>query len=233
MIVLCISSLAIITKDLLALFQLLIITILISLSFGLDFNRIIKPLKRLFYVIVGIALVQSIFSTAGRGLISLGGFNILTTYGVQKGLEFILRMMIIIFSATLLASSNAREIIQGFVQWGMPYELAFMVATGIRFLPIMTEEVKDSLTAIQLRGIDLNQINLKKRLHIYSYLFSPIILGSLWKAEKLSMSIEMRAFRAYDKRTSYMTLKMSSLDYLISFISIVFTLIFALNHLIL
>ncbi len=207
------------------------VTILISLCFGVDFKKHAKALKRLFYLIVGIAMVQSIFSQAGREIITLGGFHILTSYGLEKGLAFVLRIMIIVFSASLLATSNAREIIQGFVQWGMPYELAFMVATAIRFLPIMTQEIKDSLTAIQLRGMELDKIPIKKRLHIYSYLFTPIILGSLWKAEKLSMSIEMRGFRAYNTRTSYMTLKMSSLDYVISSISLVSALLFAVYYL--
>lgn len=229
-IVLCLSTLSIIVKDLIFLGIVLLATILISMLFNVDLKGSIRKLKRLIYVLVGIAIIQSLFSTEGIDLIAIGKLSILTTIGLKKALEFILRMMIIVFSSTILITSNSREIIQGFVQWGMPYEIAFMVAIGIRFLPTMTEEIKDSLIAIQLRGIELDKIPLKNRIHIYSYIFTPIVVGSISKAEKLSMAIEMRAFRAYDKRTSYMTLKMYKLDYIIIFMSIIFTILFMIFY---
>lgn len=229
-IVLCVSTLGIIVKDLIALSQILLVTILMSFGFGVDLRRTIRKLKRLIYVLLSIAIVQSVFSTEGSNIIAIGRLTILTTHGLQRGLEFILRMMIIVFSASLLTTSNSREIIQGFVQWGMPYDMAFMVAVGIRFLPIMTEEIKDSLIAIQLRGIELDNIPIKERLHIYSYIFTPIVIGTISKAEKLSTAIEMRGFRAYDNRTSYMTLKMSTLDYKILFASIVATVLFIIYY---
>ncbi len=92
-----------------------------------------------------------------------------------------------------------------------------MVSIGIRFLPILTREIKDSMVAIQLRGIEIEKIPLKKRLYIYSYLFTPILVSTIIRAQKLSMSVEMRGFRAYEQRTSYMVLKMSYIDYLIIF----------------
>lgn len=230
-IVLCLSTLGIIVKDLLSLGTILLATILISMWFQVDLGGSVKKLKRLIYVLVAIAVVQSVFSTDGNNLIAIGRFTILTTNGLRKGLEFILRMMIIVFSATLLTTSNSREIIQGFVQWGMPYEIAFMVAIGIRFLPILTDEIKDSLIAIQLRGIELDNIPMKKRIHLYSYIFTPIVVGTISKAEKLSTAIEMRGFRAYDNRTSYMTLKMSPLDYVMLFTSITLTVLFMISYL--
>lgn len=229
-IVLSLSTLSIIVKDPVFLGIILLAAILVSVLFSADFKGTIKKTKGLIYLLIGMALVQSIFSKGGTSLIVIGNFNILTTEGLEKSLEFILRMMTILFSATILATSNPREIIQGFVQWGMPYEIAFMVAIGIRFLPILSEEIKDSIVAIQLRGIEFEKIPMKKRIHIYSYIFTPVILGSISKAEKLSMSMEMRGFRAYDSRTSYMTLKMRYFDYIIIFLSVLLTILFLLIY---
>ena len=222
-IVMCISTLGIIIKDSLPLFLILILTILIAKLFKVNLKRSFKKTKRLIYVVILIAIIQSIFSTEGRILLSAGNFIILNTTGLAKSMQFILRMMIIIFSVTIIATSNSREIVQGFVQWGLPYDIAFMVALGIRFLPLLTEEIKDSLTAIQLRGIEINNIPIRKRISLYSYIFTPILVGTILKAEKLSIAIEMRGFRAYDNRTSYLVLKMSKIDYLIISISVFFT----------
>ncbi|HSH34824.1 energy-coupling factor transporter transmembrane component T, partial [Schnuerera sp.] len=190
--VLCISTLGIIIKDIFYLFFVLGLTILIAKFFNVNLKRSFKKIKRLLYVIIVIAIVQSIFTTEGKSLFSIGHIVVLSTSGLEKGFQFILRMMIIIFSATIITTSNSRKIIQGFVQWGLPYDIAFMVAIGIRFLPILTEEIKDSLTAIQLRGIEIENLPMKKRISIYSYLFAPILTGTILKAEKLSIAIEMR-----------------------------------------
>lgn len=222
-IVLCLSTLAIFIKDILLLSGVLLVTIIISLFFKIDLLQVLKKLRRLLYVLLAIAIVQSMFSTGGQVLIGIGKLTILTTVGLQKGLEFIIRIMIIISSATIITTSNSREIIQGLVQWKLPYEIAFMVSIGIRFLPILTEEIKDSVVAIQLRGVEIEKIPLKKKFYVYSYLFTPILVSTIIKAQKLSMSIEMRGFRAFEQRTSYMILKMSYVDYLIIFFSFLCT----------
>ena len=223
-IVLCISTLAIVMKDIYNLIMVLILSVVIAKFFKVDLKRSFKKVKGLLYLFIGIAIIQSIFSPKGQVIISIGNFIFLTTGGLKKGLQFFSRMMIIIFSATIITTSSSREIIQGFVQWGLPYDIAFMVALGIRFLPILTEEIKDSLIAIQLRGVEINNIPIKQRINLYSYIFTPILVGTISKAEKLSTSIEMRGFRAYDDRTSYLVLKMSKWDHIVIFTSIIFTI---------
>ncbi len=225
-IVLCLSTLAIFVKDILFLSGILLITVIISLIFKINMLQIFEKIKRLLYVLLAIAIVQSVFSTEGQTLIGIGKLSILTTVGLQKGLEFIIRIMIIILSATIITTSNSREIVQGLVQWKLPYEIAFMASIGIRFLPILIEEIKDSLVAIQLRGVEIEKIPFKKRFYVYSYLFTPILVSTIIKAQKLSISIEMRGFRAYETRTSYIILKMSYVDYLIIFSSLLCSSIF-------
>lgn len=229
-IVLCISTLGIFIRDIPTLALILLMTIFISLGFKVDIRRSFRKIKRLLYVLVAIAIIQSIFSQEGIPLIQFGKLTILTTIGLEKGLEFIIRMMIIIFSATIFTTSNSREIVQGLVEWKMPYEIAFMVSLGIRFLPMLTEEIKDSIVAIQLRGIELRKIPARERIRVYSYIFMPIVVSTISRAEKLSISIEMRGFRAFDHRTSYLKLKMSTLDYILILISVIVSVIFMLIY---
>ena len=65
---------------------------------------------------------------------------------------------------------------------------------------------------------------------MYSYIFTPILVATISKAEKLSIAIEMRGFRAYDNRTSYLTLKMSGVDYLIIIMSTIFTITYIIFY---
>lgn len=223
-IVLCISTIAIIIEDTLDFTVILLITIGIAKSLNINLGKSLKKVKGLIYALFGIIIIQSIFLSEGETIFSLGNLIVLTTGGLTKGLQFFLRMMIVIISATIMTTSNYREIIQGLVQWKLPYDIAFMVAIGIRFLPILKDEIKESLLAIQLRGVEIHNIPIKQRINLFSYLFSPIIVGTILKAERLSMAIEMRGFRAYDSRTSYLQLEMSKLDYIIILISLIVTI---------
>lgn len=223
-IVLCISTLAVIIQNVYILGAVFVATLIIAWLFKGDLFSAVKRLKKIIWVVVMIAVVQSIFSSSGDALLAFRNVTILSTGGIIKGFEFVLRMLIVVFSALIITTSNSREIIQGLVQWKTPYEIAFMVSIGIRFLPMLTEEIKDAVTAIQLRGIPLDKIPLSKKIKIYSYIFMPVVAGTIIKAQKLSIAMEMRGFRAYSHRTSYMTLEMSRVDYIVTSLSILATL---------
>ena len=70
----------------------------------------------LLYIVVFIAVMQSVFTPGGQVLISGGGIHLLTVGGLKAAGEFILRMLIIITAAGLLSTSNNREIMQGLIQ---------------------------------------------------------------------------------------------------------------------
>lgn len=219
--VLVLSSWAVFFQNIKVLTIVLFLTILTSLILKCNLLGVYKKAKRLIKLMIIIAIAQSIFNKNGQTILSMNNFTLLTYEGLEKAIEFILRVGIIITSASIVVTSNYREIVQGLVQWKVPYEIAFMVSVAIRFLPIFSGELKDAVTAIQLRGIELEKIPLRKKIGIYSYLLMPIISSVIIKAKELSMSMEMRAFGIYPKRTSYMTLKMKKIDYIIISISLV------------
>lgn len=220
-IILVLSSLALIYDDVIILLLILFVSFLISILMKSNLTDVVFKLKKIIILMFSIAVVQSLFVKIGNPILKLGSITIITDYGIIKALEFILRISIIIVSATILATSTSREIVQGLVQWKCPYEIAFMVSIAIRFLPIFKEEMTDMVVAIQLRGIDFKKIKFRQKIEVYRYIMLPIVTNSILKARDLSSSMEMRAFRAYSTRTSYMVLKMRKFDYIIISLSFV------------
>lgn len=214
-IVIILSTLAITYNDIQHLLVILIISIIISFFMQSSLISILARMRKLVGVMLAIAAVQSLFIRTGNPLINIWGIILLTDYGLIKSLEFFLRLGIIIVSAAIITTSTSREIIQGLVQWHCPYEIAFMVSTAIRFLPVFKEEMFDMVIAIQLRGIDFKKVKLNQKLKIYKYILVPIVINSILKAKELSVAMEMRGFRAYPSRTSYRMLKMQVIDYII------------------
>lgn len=214
-VVLCVSTLAVFIQNIYILFSVFCFTILIAALIGRNLLFVIKKMGKIWYLFLIIVVVQSIFIHSGENLVRIGNFSLVTLGGLLLGIEFILRIFIIVSSATILSTSSSREIIQGMVQWKIPYEISFMVSVAIRFLPVFSRELKDVVTAVQLRGIDLYRIRVRKRLKIYYFIFNPVVIGAIRKAQQLSTAMETRAFRAYPNRTSYLVLKMTYIDYLI------------------
>ena len=220
LLVLCLSTPAVLIQDPYILAGVLIISIIISILLRTGLKRVLKSLSRIWYIFFTLIIVQSIFTGSGKELLSIGGFTLLTGGGIIKGVEFMLRLLIIIVSATIMATSNQREIVQGLNQWKVPYEISFMVSIAIRFLPMLAAEIKNTLIAIQLRGIDPRKLKFLKRMKLYRYIFGPILINTVKKAQKLSIAMEARAFRAYPERTSYLILRFTGIDYLMISISL-------------
>ncbi len=227
-IVLLLSTLALIYDHISMLFIILLISISISLLIKNNVAVVFFKLKKVFILMVFIAIAQSMLIKTGQPILKFHNIVIVTDYGILSALQFILRISIIVVSATIITTSTSREIVQGLVQWKCPYEIAFMVSIAIRFLPILKEEMSDMIIAIQLRGIDLKKVKFKKKIKIYKYIMLPIVTNSILKARELSLAMEVRGFRAYSTRTSYMVLKMNKIDYIIIASSIVVTTILIL-----
>jgi len=191
---------------------LLLLAVLCAALLGVGLRRFFWSLRRLWQVAVAIALLQSVFTPSGTVLVALGSIPLLTDGGLFKGLLVLFRLALFIAGGAMFLVYPQRALIQAMVQVRLPYEAAYMISVGLRFIPQMREELKDSLTALQLRGVVIEELKLRKRLSLYSYLLLPVVAASLQNARELAMSMEMRAFRAMRERTSYYTLSLGRKD---------------------
>lgn len=221
---LSISTVAVFLNSLVLLSLLCIISL--SVSFLLDGLKWRKwrKIKGILYVVIFVSVWQSILSPSGICFFQIGSLRIVTEGGLVLGASILLRMIVILSSGMILSTCKANKMIQGMVQWKVPYEIAFMTTAAIRFLPLLMEEMKDSLTAIQLRGVVLDKIGIRKRLKVYTYLLLPVVASTLKKAEELTLSMETKGFRANPERTSRSLLILSKQDYVWIVLSIVMAL---------
>lgn len=210
--VLVLSGYGVVVRDVRLMAALLVLAMICAAATGVGYRRLFGSLKRLWQLVVAIALMQSIFAPEGAVLITIGSFPLLTLGGLLKGLLVLFRLSLFIIGGAMFTPYSQRALIQALVQIRLPYEAAYMISIGLRFIPQMREELRDSLIALQLRGVVIEKLKLRKRLSLYSYLLLPAVAGSLQNARELSMSIDMRAFRAMRGRTSFYTLELKRAD---------------------
>jgi energy-coupling factor transport system permease protein len=149
--------------------------------------------------------------------------------GIAGGLLFSIKFLIIILSTIIFSmSTSPRELVSSLVKLKVPYEIAFMLTLAIRFVPVITKEFNHVIEAQKARA---HKIRFSVRHPIESAkTFIPILIPTLMilfkKSLDLSLSIEARAFRASNKRTSPPRLKLKIKDYLAILVLIIGIIIF-------
>ncbi len=209
----CFSTMGVLIETVWLLAVVFAAVVLFSMALKADMMMLVRRLKGLLLFIIVIAFLQSIFNPTGETLVRIGDISIVTTGGLLMAAGTLLRIGTVIASASVFTLTTSRCMIQGLVQLRLPYEFAFMASVALRFLPVFTEEFRDAVTAIQLRGVDLKKIRLREKLGLYAAIITPTIYSAVDKAQKLSYAMELRAFRAYPGRTSRFVLHMSTTDY--------------------
>ncbi|MCL2201912.1 MAG: energy-coupling factor transporter transmembrane protein EcfT [Oscillospiraceae bacterium] len=211
---LILSSFAVIIRESLVLMAIqVLIGFIFALAINVDFRMMFRRLKRLWQALILVSILRSIFMPSGLILLEIAGLPIITLGGIQIGVLVLLRLALFIMSGAMFTCFTVRVLIQGMVQIKMPYEVAYMISVGVRFVPQLAQELKDSLTALQLRGIVIEELKLRKKLALYTYLILPVVVSSMQNAKELAMSMEMRAFRAQRVRTSFFELSFNRRDY--------------------
>ncbi len=221
LIVILLSSLIIVLTNIYAMISVFLIQVSVAVYLGADIEKIIKKLHRFLKIFVFLIVIQSVFNQQGVPYITVGNVKLITDVGIRLGISYLLRLFSILLSGAVLLTSKQKELIQALIEFKVPYDLAFMSLIGIRFLPLLMNQMQDTFIAIQLRGIDINSLKLSERVNMYAYIFSPVIVSTLKKAKNLSMSVEMRGFRVKDSRTSLIELEMNKKDYLLLSILVV------------
>jgi energy-coupling factor transport system permease protein len=225
-IIICITTLALIYNTPGRLLWLLTGTIILLLLFRVDLSGIWRLLRKLLPLILALFLVQVVFMRGGQVILSVGPVPLITEKGLEAGASVALRIGIVCVVGLLLASSsNSRDFILGLVQWKVPYEIAFMVSVTIRFLPLLREETSNMITAVQLRGVELKKVAWREKIDLYRSLFFPIVYGITLKAQQLSLAMEARCFRIYSRRTYLRKLKLTVTDYVLIFFFVIITLV--------
>jgi len=227
---LVLSTLAILVQDIVSLFGLFLCTLVFLAFFKVNIWALYPRIKKFLPLFLGLLVIQSIFSPSGMTLISVAGIKIITYGGIEKGITVVLRLFVVISAAMILTTSSAEKIILGLVKLRIPYEIAFMVLLAIRFLPVLVEEFTDVMTAIQLRGVEIEKIPLSKKLRVYTYILMPVVAGAIIRAKKTAIAMEARAFRAYPKRTYINDLTITRRDYLIIMFFLIFGIVFYLIY---
>lgn len=158
--------------------------------------RILAPIIIILFLIHGFLNPNNQTTLFSLGPLSLGA----------EGLEYAALVAIRLTAAlavsfVLVMSTHPGHLVQGLVDTGMPYGLAYLLGSPLLLLPRMADRVNVVRAAQQSRGLETRG-NIFQRAKALLPLAAPFILGALVDVEERALALEVRGFNAPFPKTS-------------------------------
>lgn len=95
----------------------------------------------------------------------------------------------------IISTTDPTYMAKGLRKLKMPIEIVFMALAGLRFVPIVTEQIFNILDAQTVRGLG------KSRLQRVKLLMMPLFISSLRRTRTMGLACEARGFGAHKWNT--------------------------------
>lgn len=179
------------------------VTIFVIAKFGAGLSTI-KLLKTTAIVGIGsifIVVFQSLLYPGQTVIFRFGPIHP-TWEGVKIGLAIGLRLLSVVATSVVIArTTDPRDIYLTMIKLGLPYRVAHMLFTALRFIPMMQYEATVILEAQRVRGIAKEKGGLKNFLERMRKFLIPLLAVGVRRADQAAIAAEVRCFGLYKERT--------------------------------
>ncbi|WP_221033125.1 energy-coupling factor transporter transmembrane component T family protein [Actomonas aquatica] len=126
---------------------------------------------------------------------------------IGKSLTFILLVPLCVFT------TDPNHLVVSLVRLGLPYKLAFVMTSTLRFFPLIFDEIQAVIRTQRLRGFAPEDLSAVQRLKIYAKVAVPVILGALHKAQQTEVVLQAKGFSGSAQRTYLHRAELGGRDY--------------------
>ena len=190
-----------------------------------SFIRVLLPIMGFLFV------VQAIFYPGNvplvKPLIPIGrGYGQITQDGILFALLLALRLMAMIIMLPLVNfTTPVQNFALGMVKMGMPYKLAYTMTTALNLVPILQVETGVIVDAQRLRAMQsFENGKVTDKLKAYPALVTPLVIGSMRRAQLMAVAMDSRAFGASVSRTYLEDIILHPRDWVFISLTVLFTM---------
>jgi energy-coupling factor transport system permease protein len=200
----------------------------------LPFSLLASFGKALFPIMIFLFVVQAIFYPGTTYVIKpliptfvplIGGIGYVSVEGMLFAVLLALRLLAMIILLPLVSfTTPVQNLALGLAKMGMPYQWAYATTTALNLVPILQTETGVIMDAQRLRAMQsFEKGSLMDKLRAYPALVTPLIIGSMRRAQLMSIAMDSRAFGASKERTYLEDVDMHPSDWAFLVISIIYT----------
>jgi len=211
---------------------LAVFSVCLAFYSGIKAEMILGKLKPLGITFVFVILMTSVsyapdwFETRGAQHVIFSIFNSLnlTVGGILYGFTLLFRIIImVVTSSVLISCTPLNDFFQLLQKLAMPYQLAFVLTTAIRFVPTMERKARNILDAQNARGAGMDGGGFVQRIRAYVTVIIPMMTVALRMSENLAVGMLNRGYGARARTTQLWEIKLRPLDYFLMSICLLST----------
>ena len=184
------------------------------LASGYPWSKLLAIWRAIALLLLLIVVIWPVFDKSGELLFSIGPLNIHDD-AILRGVANAARIAAINFIFILwIGTTDARELVRGFVRLGLPFRWGMALTIGLRFIPTFAGTFATVSDAQQARGLVLRgwwYVRVRAMLPI----FIAALVSALRASEQLAMTLEARGFGASRQRTTLRDIRMTPFDWLV------------------
>lgn len=212
------SLLCIISTNFYYLLAILIWVVLTIVALKLPFMRILSFTKVFMFLAIIVIVLQGFLFPGKEILFSILSLTF-TTEGFFFGIAIAIRLLCLGFAVPVFVmTTKPKDLIESLGNH-VSGEIAFMITTAFRFIPIFQRELQTIINAQQSRALK------KRNMKWYFAITIPLLIKALTRAKYMAFSIESRGFSPQLKTNKYSNSKLNKIDWIV----IIFIIVFALG----
>ena len=144
---------------------------------------------------------------------------VITSHTVQRATFLALRLMVpFTIGLLVITTTEPTYLAKGLRKIHMPISIVFMVLAGLRFIPIVTEQLFHILDAQTIRGVGNSRLTRSKLLIL------PLFLSSLRRTRTMGLACEAKGFGAHRWNDFIEDFKMGRTDIILIISLIILTI---------
>ncbi|MCR5625580.1 MAG: energy-coupling factor transporter transmembrane protein EcfT [Lachnospiraceae bacterium] len=187
--------------------------------------RGLKPI----FLILSIAILMNIFFLPGDELCRIWKITI-TKQGVDFSVKLICRLMLLVFSASLVSYTTTINMISKALEKIMSplkllkvpvHDIVTMITLAIHFIPLLSDEAEKIKEAQMSRGMDFESGNVIQRIRKMLPIVVPLFATSIKRADDIALAMDARCYNSGDRRTELRSFKMKVSDVLVILVFVV------------
>jgi len=145
---------------------------------------------------------------------------------IDYSLAMVLRFLTLtsIFSFFFL-TTTPDELALAIEASGISRDYSLMFTMSLRFVPTLAKDLQTIMDALRSRGLELEKGGFIQRIRNYTYVLVPLIVYEIRRSLMIAEALEARGYGATDKISTYFELRMKRIDYIITVIAIIITIL--------
>ena len=219
MLILFFSTVPLLFTDIRISLFFVLLTIPLWLTSNLDFRPMAAPLLSVGFFLLIIFLMNAVrgpselthpdVRNAFTWHVQIGPI-VVTSHSAARGVWMAMRLVTAMTIGLLvIATTDPTYLAKGLRKLRMPAAIVFMMLAGLRFVPIVTEQLYNILDAQTIRGVGGSRVE-RTRL-----LLLPLFVTSLRRVRSLGLATEAKGFGAQRWNDFYEELKLGLPDLMI------------------